>query len=158
MKDLSPAAKALEELKIPYRQFTHPSPPTTIEQAAAERNQEIGQVVRSILFRLSEDEYAMVLIAGPRQVSWRGLRKHFKLSRLTIASPEEVEKITGYQIGAVSPFGLPNPIPILVDESVLSQPALSLGSGVHGTAILLTQDNFLKALGNFEEGQFAAPV
>ncbi len=156
MTNLSPAAKALEAHSIPYLQFTHPSPPTTIEQAARERNQEIRQVVRSILFRLSEDDYAMVLIAGPQQVSWRGLRKHFNQSRLTIATPEEVEKITGYQIGSVSPFGLPNPIPILVDEGVLAQPAVSLGSGVRGTAILLTKENLLKALGDFEIGQFAA--
>jgi len=39
---LSPAAKALDKLDIPYRQFTHPTPPSTIEQAARERNQEIG--------------------------------------------------------------------------------------------------------------------
>jgi Cys-tRNA(Pro)/Cys-tRNA(Cys) deacylase len=157
MTNITPATRALDKQNIPYCQFTHLTPPTTIEQAARERNQEIGQVVRSILFRLSEDEYAMVLIAGPWQVSWRGLRKHFKQSRLTIASPEEVEEITGYQIGSVSPFGLPNPIHILVDEGVLSQPAVSLGSGVRGTAILLTKENLLKALGDVEVGQFAAP-
>lgn len=157
MGKLSPAASALETLKIPYRQYTHASPPTTIEQAAAERNQEVNQVVRSILFRLSEGEYAMVLIAGPRQVSWRALRKHFQQSRLTIASAEEVKEVTGYDIGAVSPFGLPNPLPILIDEGVLSQPAVSLGSGIRGIAILVTQENLLNALGEIEVGKFASP-
>lgn len=157
MTTLSPAAKALEARKIPYKQFTHASPPTTIEQAATERNQEVSQVVRSILFRLAEDEYAMVLIAGPRQVSWRGLRQHFKQSRLTIASAEEVKNVTGYEIGAVSPLGLPSPLPILVDEGVLAQPAVSLGSGVRGTTILITQENLLEALGEIEIGHFASP-
>jgi Cys-tRNA(Pro) deacylase len=156
MDKLSPAAQALEAFKIPYRQYTHASPPTTIEQAAVERNQEVNQVVRSILFRLSEGEYAMVLIAGPRQVSWRGLRKHFKQSRLSIASAEEVKEVTGYEIGAVSPFGLPSPLRILVDEGVLSQPAVSLGSGVRGTAILMTQENLLEALGEVKVGKFAS--
>jgi Cys-tRNA(Pro)/Cys-tRNA(Cys) deacylase len=156
MDKLSPAASALEALKIPYRQFIHSSPPTTIEQAAAERNQEINQVVRSILFRLSEGEYAMVLIAGPYQVSWQALRNHFQQSRLTIASAEEVKEVTGYEIGAVSPFGLPQPLPILVDEGVLSQPAVSLGSGIRGTTILITQENLLKALGEVEVGRFAS--
>ena len=157
MEKLSPAALALEAFNIPYRQYVHASPPTTIEQAATERNQEINQVVRSILFRLSEGKYAMVLIAGPRQVSWRGLRQHFHQSRLSIASAEEVKEITGYEIGAVSPFGLPNPLPILVDEGILSQPAVSLGSGIRGTAILITQENLLEALGDIEVGRFASP-
>jgi Cys-tRNA(Pro)/Cys-tRNA(Cys) deacylase len=156
MDKLSPAAQALEARKIPYRQYVHTSPPTTIEQAAAERNQEVNQVVRSILFRLSEGEFAMVLIAGPQQVSWRALREYFHQSRLTIASAEEVKEVTGYEIGAVSPFGLPNPLPILVDEGVLSPPAISLGSGVRGTAILITQENLLEALGEVEVGNFAS--
>jgi Cys-tRNA(Pro)/Cys-tRNA(Cys) deacylase len=158
MDKLSPGAVALKALKIPFRQYVHASPPTTIEQAATERNQEVNQVVRSILFRLSEGEYAMVLIAGPYQVSWRALRQHFQQSRLTIASADEVKEVTGYEIGAVSPFGLPNPLPILVDEGVLSQPAISLGSGIRGTAILLTQENLLKALGEVEVGKFASPA
>lgn len=156
MEKLSPAARVLETLQIPYQQYVHTSPPTTIEQAAVERNQEINQVVRSILFRLSEGKYAMVLIAGPGQVSWRALRNHFHRSRLTIASADEVKEVTGYEIGAVSPFGLPNPLPILVDESVLSQPAVSLGSGVRGTAILITKENLLKTLGEVEIGIFAS--
>ncbi len=157
MAEISPASNTLRKLEIPHREFIHPSPPTTLEQAAAERNQDVSQIVRSILFRLSEVEYAMVLIAGSRQVSWRALRQFFQQSRLTIASPEEVEEVTGYQIGAVSPFGLPKPLQILLDESVLSQPALSLGSGVRGTAILITTENLLEALGEVEIGQFAAP-
>jgi prolyl-tRNA editing enzyme YbaK/EbsC (Cys-tRNA(Pro) deacylase) len=156
MENLSPAAQALETLRIPYQEYVHASPPATIEQAAVERNQEINQVVRSILFRLSEGEFAMVLIAGPVQVSWRALRNHFHRSRLTIASAEEVKEITGYEIGAVSPFGLPYPVQILVDEGVISQPAVSLGSGIRGTAILITKKNLLKALGEVEVGTFAS--
>ena len=155
MSEPTPVSKYLEDKDIPHRQFTHPGPITSIEQAARERNQEVSQIVRSILFRLGAGEYAMVLIAGPRQISWQALRKHFQQSRLTIASPDEVKEITDYEIGAVSPFGLPNPIPILVDESVLNQPAVSIGSGVVGTTILLTTPNLIEALGEFEAGKFA---
>ena len=154
MANITPASKILTELNIPHLEHVHSSEITSLEQAAAERNQDPSQVVRSIVFPLSEGEYAMVLIAGPTQVSWRALRQHFKQSRLTIASPEEVKQVTGYQIGAVSPFGIPSPLPILVDESVLAQPAVSLGSGVIGTAIIITTNNLIKALGDYEVGKF----
>jgi Cys-tRNA(Pro) deacylase len=155
MRDQTPVSKYLEGKGIPHRQFTHPGPITSLEQAARERNQDVGQIVRSILFRLRVGEYVMVLIAGPKQISWQALRKHFQQSRLTIASPDEVKQVTGYEIGAVSPFGLPNPIPILVDESVLDQPAVSIGSGVVGTTILMTTPNLVEALGEVETGKFA---
>ena len=154
MTDNSPASKILTELNIPNLEHVHTTEITSLEQAAAERNQDPSQVVRSIVFRLSEGEYAMVLIAGSTQVSWRALRQHFKQSRLTIASPEEVNRVTGYQIGAVSPFGILSPLPILVDQSILAQPAVSLGSGVIGTAIIITSNNLIKALGDYEVGKF----
>ena len=153
--DQSPVSLILTKKNIPHREFTHPGPIHNLEQAAAERNQTIYQVIRSILFRLSEDKYAMVLIAGPFQVSWQALRKHFNQSRLTMASPDKVIQITGYEIGAVSPFGLPQPLPILVDETVLSQPSISIGSGIKGTTILMTTDNLMNTLGEVEIGSFS---
>jgi Cys-tRNA(Pro)/Cys-tRNA(Cys) deacylase len=155
MESPSPVSKILTARGIPHQQFTHSGPIHSLEQAAAERNQTIYQIIRSILFRLSDGEYAMVLVAGPYQVSWKALRTHFNQSRLTMASPEEVLQVTGYELGAVSPFGIPPEIPILMDEAVLSQPSVSLGSGVRGTTILLTTENLLKALGEIQTGKFA---
>ena len=103
----SPVAAILADLGIPHRTFTHPGPVHSLEQAAAERGQAPGQIVRSILFRLGEGEYAMVLIAGPGQISWKALRTAFNRSRLTMADKDEVLDVTGYPIGAVAPFGLP---------------------------------------------------
>lgn len=150
-----PASLSLSQQNIPHQVFVHQGPIHSIEQAAAERNQDVSQVIRSILFRLNEGEYAMVLIAGKKQISWRTLRQHFGMSRLTTASPEEVLEITGYPIGSVSPFGLKSPLTILADQNVFAQTAVSLGSGVSGTAIMMLTENLKKALGDIEIGNFA---
>jgi len=153
-----PASIALDEMNIPHDLYTHDGSVHSLAQAAAERNQDISQVVRSILFRLSENEYALILVAGPNQISWRFLRRYFRQSRLTMATPEEVLEITGYKVGSVSPFGLKTQIPILADASVFQQPAVSLGSGVEGTAILMTKNDLRKALGEIEVERFAKPL
>jgi len=158
MSEKPPASIALEKMNIPHELFVHEGPVRSIGQAAAERNQAVSQVVRSILFRLRENEYAMVLVAGPNQVSWRYLRRYMRQSRLTMATPEEVLEVTGYEIGTVSPFGMNCEIPILVDESVFNQSTVSLGSGVSGTAILMTTKNLRKALGEVQVGRFAWPL
>jgi prolyl-tRNA editing enzyme YbaK/EbsC (Cys-tRNA(Pro) deacylase) len=64
--------------------------------------------------------------------------------------------VTGYQIGAVSPFGLPQPLRVLVDESVLAQEEVSIGSGERGTTVILTVDALRQALGDVEVGAFAS--
>jgi Cys-tRNA(Pro)/Cys-tRNA(Cys) deacylase len=112
MSTPTPVAQYLQQKNIPHREFVHPGPIRSLEQAAEERGQQPEQVVRSILFRLSEDEFVMVLMAGPRQVSWKALRRYLGQSRLTMAKDEEVLAATGFQPGAVSPFGLPHPLRI----------------------------------------------
>jgi len=144
----------LDAHAIPYRLFEHTGPVESLEQAAAERGQRPGQVVRSILFRLGEGAFCMVLAGGPRQVSWPALRRHLNQRRLTMASPEEVLQVTGYRIGAVSPIGLPQPVPMLVDRLVLAEDEVSLGSGVRGLALVMLSADLLRALPQAEVGDF----
>lgn len=145
-----PIAVHLQQNGIPHRLFRHPGQVHSLEQAAAERGQRPGQVVRSILFRLGADEFAMALVAGPAQVSWPALRKYLGQSRLTMATPEEVLAVTGYVTGAVGPFGLRQPVRMLVDETVLKEEEISIGSGERGVTIILRRDDLLAALGEYE--------
>ncbi len=147
---LTPVGRDLAARGMVVREFRHPGPVTSLEQAAEERGQRPEQVIRSILFRLGPEEYAMVLVAGPQQVEWKALRRHLGRSRLTTATPEEVREVTGYEIGAVAPFGLPRPVRVLVDESVLREAEVSLGSGVRGTTVILATAALLEALGEVE--------
>jgi Cys-tRNA(Pro) deacylase len=146
----TPVGLALAALGVSLREFRHPGPVTSLAQAAEERGQRPSQVVRSILFRLAADEYAMVLVAGPQQVDWKALRRHMGQSRLTTATADEVREVTGYEIGAVSPFGLPRPVRVLLDESVTREDEVSIGSGVRGTTVILRTADLLRALGDAE--------
>ncbi len=146
MEEKPPASLALEKLGIPHRVFRHAGQVTSLEQAALERGQQAGQVVRSILFRAGEGEYVMVLVGGPAQVSWKALRKYLGKSRLSMATEEEVLSVTGYRIGTVAPFGLPRPLRIVIDASVLKQDEVSTGSGVRNVGIILKGLDLRKAL------------
>lgn len=96
----------------------------------------------------------MVLIAGKEQISWKALRQRFSTSRLTMASPDEVLAVTGYKVGTVSPFGIQSEIPILADSNIFHPDAVSMGSGVAGTAILMRREHLEQALGEIETGSF----
>ncbi len=154
MNDIPPVSRALAELNIPHRVFRHPGPVASLEQAAEERGQRPEQVIRSLVFRVAADEYVMVLAAGPEQISWRNLRRYLGQSRLTTATEEEVRQVTGYERGAVGPFGLPAPMRILADEQVFVPDEVSIGSGIRGTTVILKTADLRRALGNVEIGTF----
>jgi Cys-tRNA(Pro)/Cys-tRNA(Cys) deacylase len=146
MNEKPPASIALEKMNIPHQVFRHEKPVMSFEQAAVERNQRPEQIVRSILFQIRPGEFVMVLVAGREQVDWRKLRQLMGRSRVRMATEEEVLEVTGYRIGTVSPFGLKNPVKVLIDASVLKEDELSIGSGVRNTAILLKSADLRNAL------------
>jgi Cys-tRNA(Pro) deacylase len=135
---------------IAHREFTHAGPVKSLQQAASERGQLPEQVVRSILFRLDDGDYILVVIAGPAQIPWPALRKYIGKSRMSLAKPDEVKRVTGFVVGSVSPFGLPSPMRILLDKSVLKQNEVSIGSGVRGTTIFIKVTDLAKAIGDTE--------
>ncbi|MBI4762046.1 MAG: aminoacyl-tRNA deacylase [Chloroflexota bacterium] len=145
-----PASIALEQLGIPHRVFRHEQPVTSLEEAAAARNQRPEQVVRSILFQVRAGEFVMVLMAGGGQVDWKKLRQLVKRSRVRMATEEEVLEVTGYRIGTVSPFGVRQPVRVLMDASVLREEEVSLGSGVRNVAIIMKSEDVRRALGEVE--------
>lgn len=153
--DTLPAVQYLQSRGIPFRLFQHAGPVHSLEQAAQERDQQPEQVVRSIVFRLSEDEYVMVLMPGPGQVPWKDLRRFLGQSRLTMANEEELLQATGYRPGTVTPFGLPRPMRVLIDQGVLDQIEVSLGSGRRGLAILMKPQDLLAALDTKEVVEFS---
>ncbi len=142
----TPVTRALEALGIPHTLHVHEQPLHSLEQAAQERGLEPGQIVRSLLFRLEDGTFVLVLAPGPAKVSWPSLRRHLGVTRLTTAPPEEVRRVTGYEPGAVSPFGLPSPLRILADRGLLAQAVVSVGAGIRNAGIILAREDLVRAL------------
>ncbi len=141
-----PVSVALEKLNIPHTVFYHEKPVNSFEQAAEDRGQRPSQIIRSILFRVGEDDYLMALVAGPQQISWKILRKYLGQSRLTMATEEEVLSVTGYRVGTVGPFGLLKQVRVLVEAGVMKEEEISIGSGMRDRAVILKSQDLLHAL------------
>ncbi len=152
----TPVTRALEALSIPFELRLHDRPVRSLEEAAAARGLAPGQIVRSLVFRIEEGTFVMVLMPGPEQISWPQLRHHLGVSRLTTASAEQVERETGYPPGAVSPFGLPRPMRLLADRSLLDLETISLGAGVPNAGVVLARADLFATL-EIELGDFRAP-
>ena len=150
----APVSLVLQKMNAPHSVFEHQYSIKSIEEAAAERGQDVSQLVRSIPFRAGQDEFMMVMVAGPGQLSWSALRAHLGRSRMTMATKDEVLRITGYSIGTVAPIGMPRPIRILADKNVFEHDEISFGSGKRNTAIIMQTEAFKKVLGEVEIGEF----
>jgi prolyl-tRNA editing enzyme YbaK/EbsC (Cys-tRNA(Pro) deacylase) len=63
------------------------------------------------------------------------VRSLLGVSRLSFASPEETTAVTGMLVGGVAPFGLPEGLPVYVDEAVMAPEWIILGGGGRSSKI-----------------------
>ena len=89
----------------------------TAKEAASSLGCEVGAIVKSLLFKTKED-FILGLVAGDKKASLNKLKKLLNSKDVSMASAEEVKKITGYTIGGVSPVGLLNKVDVLIDDSL----------------------------------------
>jgi Cys-tRNA(Pro) deacylase len=89
----------------------------TAEEAATSLSCEVGAIVKSLLFK-TENKFNLCLVSGDKKASLNKIKKIYNTKDLTMASAEDVKKITGYTIGGVSPIGHLNKIDILIDNSL----------------------------------------
>ncbi len=151
----TPVTQALDALGIPHRLHVHTTPLRSLEQAASERGLLPNQIVRSLVFRLEDEKYILVLMPGPGKVDWPKLRHHLGVSRVTTAEADEVLEVTGYKTGAVSPFGLPEPLRVLADRRIMDHETISIGAGIRNAGVILRRDDLLHAI-QPEMGDFTA--
>lgn len=88
------------------------------------------QIVKSVLF-LADGEPVLVVTNGLTRIDRKRLADALNVSRrrVKIADAAQVQAVTGYPVGAVPPFGHPQPIRTLLDRGVLKETAVYGGGG-----------------------------
>jgi peptidoglycan LD-endopeptidase LytH len=117
----------------------------TVESAARAVNAFPEQIVKSILFLVGETPI-LAVGCGTTSIDKRAIAVHYSVGRkrVKLASPEQVLKLSGYGVGAMPPFGHFNPIPTLIDPSVLTQSIVYTGGGAENTLIRISPNDILR--------------
>lgn len=75
------------------------------------------QTTKTLLFKTSEGAFVAVAVRGGYEVDEEKLKKVLNVSSISMASAEEVEKITGCVPGYVGVLNLPKEVTVIFDES-----------------------------------------
>ena len=89
----------------------------TALEAASSLSCEVGAIVKSLLFK-TENTFTLCLVAGDKKASLNKIKKSLSIKDVSMATADDVIKITGYTIGGVSPIGHLNKIDIFIDNSL----------------------------------------
>lgn len=82
--------------------------------------------------------YAACLVLATTRADVNGLvRRRLNARKASFAPMDEAVALTGMEYGGITPIGLPDDWPVLIDAAVAAAPAVVIGSGVRHSKLAL---------------------
>ncbi|MGD8243574.1 MAG: YbaK/EbsC family protein [Anaerolineae bacterium] len=145
----------LEQKGIPYEAHHHKEDQYTAEGVAQDLGVPVAQVVKAMLVRCDGSWYVLVVVPGDRRLGLERVRTMVGAGKVNLASKQEVERITGYTVGAVSVMGFrQGGVLTFVDRGVLDLEQVIISSGRPDAGLALSPENLLAALEGAQIGEF----
>ena len=95
-------------------------------------------------------KYAMCVVLANTQIDVnKAVRKKIGTKKASFAPPAEALKITGMALGGITPFGLPEDLPLWIDNRVMACNKVIVGGGSRNRKFFLPPQG-LEALPNAE--------
>jgi Cys-tRNA(Pro)/Cys-tRNA(Cys) deacylase len=137
------ATEAADALGLAYEVTKH-GRVNSLEEAAAARGIEPAKLIKTIVVRLSDDDYRFVLVPGDREIAWPKLRALLGVNRISMPDANTALDVTGYVRGTITPLGSTNSWPVIADERITG--TISIGGGEHGVGLTVDAQSLTKAL------------
>ncbi len=103
-------------------------------------------MLRTIVVRRGAGDYLFVLVPGGRNIDWPKLRAHLGVNRVSLPDAEEAKRVTGYERGAITPFGAVASLPVIADTTIASLGRVAIGGGARGVNLHLSAADLLAFL------------
>lgn len=146
MTDKTPAIEAAERAGIPFR-VIRTERAHSAEESAGLQGIPLAALLRTIVVRRGEDDYVFVLVPGGRRFDWPKVRAHLGVKRLSLPDADEAREVTGYERGAITPFGAKRAWPVIIDASAEALETIAIGGGAHGVNLHLAPRDLAAAVG-----------
>jgi Cys-tRNA(Pro) deacylase len=137
------ATAAADALGLDYEVTRH-GQVRSLEEAAAARGIPPASLIKTIVVRLSDEDYRFILVPGDREIAWPKLRALLGVNRLSMPDANTALAVTGYVRGTITPLGSTYAWPVVADERVTG--TISIGGGDHGVGLTVDAKALVKAL------------
>ena len=115
-------------------QLDHHGSDTYGEAVAALLGVEPARVFKTLIAKVDQRPVVVIVPVSAR-LSLRMLATAASGKRATMADPDEAQRLTGYVVGGISPFGQLRKLPAFVDKSALDFSSIFVSAGQRGRQV-----------------------
>jgi len=149
MSRTTPATLALDKAGVAYALATYDYDPSAERvglQAAEALGAPPGEVLKTLMVK-ADGKPACVVLASDREVSMKRLAAALGAKSAEMMKPADAERMTGYRVGGVSPFGQKRAVPTVIDADAAALPAAFVNAGQRGLQARLAPADLVRLLG-----------
>lgn len=136
----------LKKHRITHQVVTYDHVEKGAEFAAKAVDFPLPQTIKTLVVALDTNRYALVLMPGDRQLSMKKVAKACKAKRAAMADTATAQRLTGYLVGGISPFGTKKRLDAVMDAELSNHPEVMINAGQRGVMVKMAPDDILKAL------------
>jgi Cys-tRNA(Pro)/Cys-tRNA(Cys) deacylase len=142
------AARYLDSLKINYKlvEYDVHESELSAESVARKVALPLEQVFKTLVARGDKTGALMACIPGNTELDLKAIAAVSGNKKVEMVHLGEIQQLTGYIRGGVSPIGTKKRYPIFLDERAMKFPFISISAGVRGSQILISPGDLIKAL------------
>lgn len=136
----------LSKRDIPYeaKEYVHK------EKGAVFASEAIGfpleRTIKTLVLDLGNKQYAMALMPGDRQLALKRIARACSVKRAAMTDTATAERLTGYSVGGISPFGTTQKLPVVMEKSLMTFDKVAINAGQRGIMLILSPEDIVKAL------------
>ena len=147
MAKATPATQALQALSVAFELRAYDYDPDA-ERVGLQAAEALGEAPRRVLKTLIaqvDGKPVCLVLASDREASMKKVAAAFGGKSAAMLPVPEAERITGYKVGGVSPFGQRRRLPTRVDTAALDEAYVYVNGGQRGLQIRLAPADLLAA-------------
>ncbi|MGD8837415.1 MAG: YbaK/EbsC family protein [Desulfobacteraceae bacterium] len=137
----------LKQNRIPHLVVKYHHTEKGAEFAARAVDFPLARTVKTLVVALDSNRFALVLVAGDRQLSMKKVARVCKAKRAAMADTATAQRLTGYQVGGISPFGTQKKeLGAVMDASLTLHQEVMINAGQRGIMVKISPGDIVKTL------------
>ena len=133
------ATQALQQAGVPFTVHAYDYDPNAERiglQAAEAMGADPAGVLKTLMV-LVDNKPACVILPSDQEVNLKKLAAALGGKAAQMMKPADAERITGYHVGGISPFGQKKPVPTVLEQSALEHTEVFMNGGQRGLQVKL---------------------
>ncbi|MFZ0134065.1 MAG: YbaK/EbsC family protein [Desulfobacterales bacterium] len=107
----------------------------------------LERTVKTLVVDLGGRNYCLTLLPGDCQLDLKRLAQVFAVKRAALADAATAERLTGYLLGGISPFGTKQSLPAVMDKRIREHAEVLINAGQRGLMLKMAPEDIVRALG-----------